>query len=935
MRRALSALGLLIVVVGIPAGLLSTIGGPYLPNPSLSEFLETLRGPDLPFNPIVRRIGLAAWMLWAYLVCVLVLRGVAVVVARNNPQLGDRLMDASDRVTPPFIRKLVDVAVGGTLLLSSLGMVGLASTAGASAPVQRTARVEHAVTPRVEPPETRSYVVKPGDSLWKIAERELGSGYRWREIFEMNKERTFPDGRTLRNPRLIHPHWQLNLPALVGDGNEHRETAAETATIKSPQTELEVHPQTSPRPTPSRFEEHSKTPIDLQLPRPVVELPSGSVIAASFASGLLAAQALSALRRRRSRRALRQPTALDESPVVLDLRRAIAHPTAGQLEAAANEVVSAWRCKFNRVPRILAAVETSDGATFYLADHENGNPAHNASTSRVQFTQEGGIVRADVARPFPPKLARGESPLLTGLLVPLGHAKGRAAYAGLLAAGGLSIVGEGAEAFGLQAILCCAADTACEDLEIYVLGDLERLDPLPRLNHVRGSAAWEEAPSFLRDVQGDLVGRARAFLLEGVEDVWSHLAHDPEEYLHGLLIVTTEPPQALKGTIDAIASQASTLGGGLVAVGWKTHSIQSVVEVQGNSVSVPNAPPRLMSKMRAFRLEPEDAVQAVEVINAARPRAWEPEEEIEESIKDPVPLVIDEAVAESVEPNGSAKDEVLVIPVEDRTPIAPLLDFTVSAEPEGLPLETRAFGNLVMFTAGREVVKGLRTISRELLAYLVANPQGVNKERVLEDLWPDKKLSGAMKDLDWALYHLRQRSLIGRDSIELIYENYRLNPKYWWTDVSAFLSLIDRADRAGDARESMNLLSEAVGLYRGPFCDDCYFDWLEPFRDRHRVMAVRASAKLANLMMEFGDADQALSVLDEAIKIDPVNEDLYRRAIAIEGRLGRRESVIQRFNVLEAVLQDELDVDPSEQTAALLRSVLAEIEKERRSVKSD
>ena len=194
----------------------------------------------------------------------------------------------------------------------------------------------------------------------------------------------------------------------------------------------------------------------------------------------------------------------------------------------------------------------------------------------------------------------------------------------------------------------------------------------------------------------------------------------------------------------------------------------------------------------------------------------------------------------------------------------------------------------------------------------------------MEDLWPDSKVSAASKNLEWALYHLRQRTGLGRDSIELIYENYRLNPNFWWTDVSSFLSLLDQSDRSLDSSSTVTLLSDALSIYRGPFCDDCYFDWLEPHRERFRAMAVGVSAKLAHLLLESGDADQALSVLDEAIKIDPVNEDLYRRTISIEGQLGRRDAIRKRFDLLEAILQDELDVDPSEETAELVRSLLSD-----------
>ena len=51
----------------------------------------------------------------------------------------------------------------------------------------------------------RTITVKAGDSLSKIAKRELGDANKWHAIYEANKDR-------IKNPDLIHPGDVLTLP---------------------------------------------------------------------------------------------------------------------------------------------------------------------------------------------------------------------------------------------------------------------------------------------------------------------------------------------------------------------------------------------------------------------------------------------------------------------------------------------------------------------------------------------------------------------------------------------------------------------------------------------------------------------------------------------------------------------------------------------------
>ncbi|MFD5017140.1 hypothetical protein [Streptomyces chartreusis] len=60
-----------------------------------------------------------------------------------------------------------------------------------------------------------SYTVRetrPAESLWAIAERELGDGERWRDIADLNAGQTMVDGQVFRANSFLQPGWQLQIP---------------------------------------------------------------------------------------------------------------------------------------------------------------------------------------------------------------------------------------------------------------------------------------------------------------------------------------------------------------------------------------------------------------------------------------------------------------------------------------------------------------------------------------------------------------------------------------------------------------------------------------------------------------------------------------------------------------------------------------------------
>lgn len=72
--------------------------------------------------------------------------------------------------------------------------------------VAGVAKVEDAIETPGSAPEPVFHTVVKGDTLWKISEKTLGSGARYKEIFEANRP-------MLSDPDKIYPGQMLRIPA--------------------------------------------------------------------------------------------------------------------------------------------------------------------------------------------------------------------------------------------------------------------------------------------------------------------------------------------------------------------------------------------------------------------------------------------------------------------------------------------------------------------------------------------------------------------------------------------------------------------------------------------------------------------------------------------------------------------------------------------------
>lgn len=234
MKRILAGLAsiavILFLVVGIPWALVVLAGNPL---PTLDELSSWLTLPDWGGTFLLGAlIPCAAWVAWGVFIIPFLTSFPEVLRSARMSTFGTgRIVVAASgpfklqRRTAGLLLGAVIVMFGGgqaamaTPMESVAAPVGIVQTVdrvsvpGASTesePVALPAAEVEVITPAME-----SVTVEPGDSLWKIAEQELGDGNRYGELFEASKDVLQPDGGYLQDPNMIHPGWNLNVPDSV------------------------------------------------------------------------------------------------------------------------------------------------------------------------------------------------------------------------------------------------------------------------------------------------------------------------------------------------------------------------------------------------------------------------------------------------------------------------------------------------------------------------------------------------------------------------------------------------------------------------------------------------------------------------------------------------------------------------------------------------
>jgi DNA-binding SARP family transcriptional activator len=947
--RGLLALGLLAALVaGLPWALCYGVGWP-LPDhlPSLDELGAVLMAP-MSTGLLLDILACLLWVLW--LVFVLDVAACVVDIARGARQSHLRRQAGPvRRVAAVLVGALLVTVLGRSAFAAPAPPAGAARSIGAAsaAVISRAGTMvvadEHPVgrpsplatqpgTERVRPPEDGVH-----DSLWRIAQRCLGDGDRWLEIWALNQGSTQPGGRVLTNPNLIHPGDILRIPTTgrVPTSPVSAPQPVDPApTVPGPATEpAPPAPGTiAPRPeapAPSAAKLGTDTAADRSAGGAVIWGSGEVFVSLGFAaavSGLL----LLARRRRQVRYRPgggRRDEDVPAAPVVYQLR--LAH-----LRAQRHDEDTA----------LEGEGESDDGsgtgADVPVTRQHRREPAHRGSEGQVQVlvprsrrvvaAAPTGAGSGSATPSWPVGIAfhtttpptDGATDTTAGEATHLALDLARVHGLGLVGPGGYAA----ARALLLTILTTTLVDGAPSTRVLVPASDLARLLGVP----------------------GPVTGLPEA--LRVVADLDTALAalDGPESPRPAVLITTPPRTPERQARLQHLLDNGAQHGVTALLLGQWRPGVTAYVSAGGTISATDPGLGEPLRGTRSFTL-PETATRdllsflyTAQVPDGSGKAHDDPPSRNEDAVSEhpATPPRVDRAQPDA----GATAPDRLELTAGPPVPEPASADAgapgreprplpaTEGATPaRSAPLTLAVFGTPALHrrpdqarpdTDTRDLSGELSNRPIELLAFLAVHPGGVSRDGIIDALWPDRPPRNPASVLRTVISRIRRtldtatRGAVG-DLIQAEHGHYRLDPAVVEVDYWGFADAVTARRTATTPERRTGAYEAIVAHYGGPLAEGLDAEWLVAARESTRRDALEAVAALARARVE-DDPDYTLDLLETARSFDPHNELLYRDIMRMQHTLGRHGEISRTLTLLRTRLA-EVDLKPTADTADLAR----------------
>ena len=881
-------------------------------------------------------IKIIAWLAWLLLAVLLLIEiGAALRGVKAPPLPGLHAPQG-------MLRSLV--ATAALLFIAAPMATGVAAAHAPAAPAPQHVSVtsHHSTTPthkhHQQPAKAETRTVVKGDTLWDIAEDELGDGARYPEIFKASKKTVQPGGHHLTDPDVIDIGWKVTIP---GTGKTDKPKPAKTtkADTKTGPVVVITPPAQTPVPTATAPATSIPSPAT-----PVAEEASdqGWVTQTAVGVGTLLAAGVVALvrRRRRTQQRRRRPGAPMPLPtgtaaVTEQQLRTAADPlSVDTIDQALRSLAAHCHTTGEPLPDVRAARLTADAFDLYLAEPavlpapwtDQLDQTVWTLTVADQAADDHGDREQTTPAPYPALVTLGHDEEAGHVLLNLEH------IGGLSLAGGTDDTREVLAALAVE----LATSVWADDLTITVVAAFAELDALGtgRIRYVPSISAvlddLEARAAADREALGDTtLNAARA--AGTATDAWT-----PEIVIIGSELTDRQADQ-LAGIIDTLPRVAIAAVSATTPVGQWHLTLSTDPDVQEavlDPIQLALVPQRIPAAVYSDLLE----MTALADVDELDPDAGAPEPTIDDvnaAIRDdhetPAPASAMPAVDDDTDPARplpAALRAVLTNLTDDEPvlnePVA-VIDNTEERPEDEQPApaavtapQVNVLGPVTIEHATGQVEPSRKARLVELAAYLVLNP-GASHSQIDDAVWPNRGPGDNFNTRNPATTKLRRwlgNAPDGSAYVPRHQTSYSLHEA-----VTSDVAIWDRLVAGNATAAATAALEEAFQLVRGvPFEGVDFrrrYAWAEPLQQRLISDIVDVSAELTRRRIEQGRWRAAEESVVVGLRVEPAQEALWRLRILAAHEAGNKAAEAEAIDRLLAIT-DRLECDLEPETLALL-----------------
>ncbi len=247
-------------------------------------------------------------------------------------------------------------------------------------------------------------------------------------------------------------------------------------------------------------------------------------------------------------------------------------------------------------------------------------------------------------------------------------------------------------------------------------------------------------------------------------------------------------------------------------------------------------------------------------------------------------------------------------------------------------LEIRCLGAFEVHCAGVAIPLHRHVRAQSVLKFLSLHRESlIQREVLVEAIWPDVPLSAGLDSLNTAVSTLRKELGCGKRSSARPLVRYRDGCYELAPDVAVSLDLDTferaaadglRADRVRshgtDLAPTILAFEDAVRAYRGDLLpSDLYAEWTIMERERLLSLYLTILGRLSALLVSTGRFAAAIDTGFQLLQRDPCREDVHRLIMRSYSRMGQRSRALRHFGFCTASLREHLGIEPDAALVAL------------------